>query len=126
MLISLAVALALPQDIDRDIARHMQLPESRAALEAAVQWSECLDVNRDRFEPSGESAVAIAKAALFVCQPQFTAQFQASVALQMALQPDSVERDVRREEIEQNERRFQTQEWRIVHDVVVLRLARRQ
>jgi hypothetical protein len=126
MLISFAVALAFPQDLDPDLTRYARLPESHALFEAAGQWMECLDFNRDRFEPSGESAVAIAKAALFVCQPKFTAQFQASIALRMALQPDAVERDVRQEEIEQNERRFQTQEWRIVHDVVALRLARRQ
>lgn len=121
MIILLAAALAFSQDM-----AWLRIPEARALSQAAEEWSDCLDVNRDRYEPSGESAVAIAKAALFVCQPQFSALFEASVAFQMARQPDTIERDFREAEIEKNERRFQTEEWRIVHDVVALRLARRQ
>jgi len=126
MLISFALALVFQQDVDRDVALLMQLPESRATYEASVQWSECLDASRDRLEPSGEPATAVAKAALFSCQQQFGTLFQAIVALNMATQPNAIEADVRRTQIERNADQFRTQEWRIIHDVVTLRLARRQ
>lgn len=126
MLMSFALALAIQQDIDQDIARIMQLPESAATYEASVEWSDCLDSSRDRFEPSGEPASAIATAALFSCQTQFGILFQTIVARTMATQPDAIESEVRRAQIERSADQFRTQEWRITHDVVVLRLARRQ
>ncbi len=121
----LLLAMASLQDPDlSSVAKVMSDPDTQAIGEAASAWDRCLDEGIAKYEPSGEPADAVAVASLWSCQAQFSALFEARVAARLSAAPNSDERLLRQELLAENPRLILGREWRLTHDVVVLRLAR--